>query len=182
MGWFWGPERKWRASLAGSVVKNPSVNAGDMGSIPGTGRPHMLQSNKACELLLLSLCPRACALQPGKPQQWEAWVPHTATREQPPRATTREKDPAQPKINFVLVFLKIQIFFKNLTVNYLLKEKERKKENGDLSATVARRWIMPITLEVDLFPVEPLMKPQSQSARWDPEQMTESSYAWTSDL
>ena len=29
----------------GSVVKNPPPNAGDTGSIPGLGRPHMLQSN-----------------------------------------------------------------------------------------------------------------------------------------
>ena len=26
----------------GTVVKNPSVNAGDIGSIPGPGRSHML--------------------------------------------------------------------------------------------------------------------------------------------
>ena len=30
---------------AGAVVKNPPANAGDMGSIPGLGRFHMLQSN-----------------------------------------------------------------------------------------------------------------------------------------
>ena len=29
----------------GTVVKNPPANAGDMGSIPGPGRSHMLQSN-----------------------------------------------------------------------------------------------------------------------------------------
>ena len=29
----------------GAVVKNPSANAGDMGSIPGPGRSHMPQSN-----------------------------------------------------------------------------------------------------------------------------------------
>ena len=29
----------------GAVVKNPPANAGDMGSIPGPGRSHMLQSN-----------------------------------------------------------------------------------------------------------------------------------------
>ena len=29
----------------GAVVKNPPANAGDTGSIPGPGRPHMLQSN-----------------------------------------------------------------------------------------------------------------------------------------
>ena len=29
--------------LAGSVIKYPPANAGDMGSIPGSGRSHMLQ-------------------------------------------------------------------------------------------------------------------------------------------
>ena len=29
----------------GAVVKNPSANAGDMGSIPGLGRSHMPWSN-----------------------------------------------------------------------------------------------------------------------------------------
>ena len=29
----------------GAVVKNPPASAGDMGSIPGLGRSHMLQSN-----------------------------------------------------------------------------------------------------------------------------------------
>ena len=30
---------------SGTVVKNPPVNAGDVGLIPGAGRPHMPQSN-----------------------------------------------------------------------------------------------------------------------------------------
>ena len=29
----------------GAVVKNPPANAGDTGSSPGLGRPHMTQSN-----------------------------------------------------------------------------------------------------------------------------------------
>ena len=29
----------------GAVVKNPPANAGDMGSIPGPGRSHVLRSN-----------------------------------------------------------------------------------------------------------------------------------------
>ena len=29
----------------GALIKNPPVNAGDMGSIPGMGRFHMLQGN-----------------------------------------------------------------------------------------------------------------------------------------
>ena len=68
-----------------SVVKNTSANAGDTNSIPELGRSHMLQSNQAHELQLLSQCssgwmqellkstgPRACALQqessPRSPQ------------------------------------------------------------------------------------------------------------------
>ena len=37
--------------------ENPPANAGDTGSIPGLGRFHMLQSNKACvpQLLRASL-------------------------------------------------------------------------------------------------------------------------------
>ena len=58
----------------GPVVKNPLANAGDTGSIPGPGRPHMLWSNRA-RVLLLSLCSRACAPQEEKPLQWEAGAP-----------------------------------------------------------------------------------------------------------
>ena len=29
----------------GAVVKNPTANAGDMGSSPGPGRSHVLRSN-----------------------------------------------------------------------------------------------------------------------------------------
>ena len=36
---------KTQDSPAGTVVKNPPANAGDMGSIPGPGRSHMLRSN-----------------------------------------------------------------------------------------------------------------------------------------
>ena len=43
----------------GSVVKNPPANAGDMGSSPGPGRSHMLRSNEARVLQLLSLSSRA---------------------------------------------------------------------------------------------------------------------------
>ena len=37
-------ERYWDFP-GGTVVKNPSANAGDTGSIPGPGRSHMPQSN-----------------------------------------------------------------------------------------------------------------------------------------
>ena len=34
-----------RGFPGGAVVKNPPANAGDMGSSPGPGRPHMPWSN-----------------------------------------------------------------------------------------------------------------------------------------
>ena len=42
----------------GSVVKNPPVNAGNTGSIPGLGRSYMLWSNQAHAPQLLNLCSR----------------------------------------------------------------------------------------------------------------------------
>ena len=44
------------AAAGGSVVKNPTAKAGDMGSNPDPGRSHMLQSNKTCVSQVLSLC------------------------------------------------------------------------------------------------------------------------------
>ena len=42
----WGPKTlSWLDFPGGTVVKNPPANAGDMGSIPGPGRSHMLWSN-----------------------------------------------------------------------------------------------------------------------------------------
>ena len=49
--------------LGGSVVKNLPANTGDMGSIPGPGRSHMLQRNKAQALKLLNLCSGTQELQ-----------------------------------------------------------------------------------------------------------------------
>ena len=49
----------------GLVVKNPPANAGDIGSVPGPGRSHMLQDNKSCAPNYWSL--RACASQQEKP-------------------------------------------------------------------------------------------------------------------
>ena len=34
------PRRKTRRFIGDSVVKNPPANVGDVGSIPGSGRPH----------------------------------------------------------------------------------------------------------------------------------------------
>ena len=50
-----------------AVVKNLPANAGDMGSIPGPGRPHMPWSNQARVPQLLSLCSRAREPQLMKP-------------------------------------------------------------------------------------------------------------------
>ena len=38
-------KKEYRDFPGGTVVKNPPANAGDMGSIPGPGRTHMLRSN-----------------------------------------------------------------------------------------------------------------------------------------
>ena len=57
----------------GPVVENPPANAGDMGSIPGLGRSHMLWGNKAgVPQQLKPRSPRARTLQKEKPLQWEA--------------------------------------------------------------------------------------------------------------
>ena len=63
--------------------KNPPANAGDMGSIPGLGRFHMLWGNQAQVPQLLGLraaatevhTPRASAPQQEKIPQWEAHAP-----------------------------------------------------------------------------------------------------------
>ena len=61
-------QRVFRGFPGGSVVKNPSSNAGDMGSIPDPRRSHMPQSNKACAPRLLSLCSRTWKLRPRSPR------------------------------------------------------------------------------------------------------------------
>ena len=106
----------------GSVVKNPPANAGDTGSIPGSGRSHHAPEQLDHAPQLLSLCSRAWephllsprvaareACTPGaqapqgeKPLQWEARTPQLESN---PHTTWSEKslsgneDPAQPKIN-----------------------------------------------------------------------------------
>ena len=70
----------WWDFPGGVVNKNLPANAGDMGSVPGLGRFHMLWKptellnphSRACEPQLLSLVPRACCRQQKKPLQWEA--------------------------------------------------------------------------------------------------------------
>ena len=49
-------ERERQGFPGGTVVKNPLANAGDTGSSPGPGRSHMLLSNLARALQLLSPC------------------------------------------------------------------------------------------------------------------------------
>ena len=72
----------------GAVVKNPPANAGDMGSIPGPGRSHMLRSNYAHAPQLLSLCSRARAPQ--------LLSPCAATTEAPaPRARAPHQEKPQ---------------------------------------------------------------------------------------
>ena len=56
-----------------SVVKNPPASAGDMGSIPGLGRSHVLQSNEAHAPQLFSL--------PTKAQETQLLSPHITTTE-----------------------------------------------------------------------------------------------------
>ena len=69
---------------SGSVVNNPSANAGDAVSIPGLGKSHIPRSNQAHAPQLVSLCsraqgprllklahPRACAPKQERPLQWE---------------------------------------------------------------------------------------------------------------
>ena len=54
----------------GPVVENLPANAGDMGSIPGQGRSHMLQSNQVpVPQLLKPKHPRAHAPKQEKPLQ-----------------------------------------------------------------------------------------------------------------
>ena len=93
--WYHTKNHFIRDFPGGTVVKNPPANAGDMGSIPGPGRSHMLQSNWTCAPQLLSLRSRArepqllsphattveartlraCAPQQEEPPQWEARTP-----------------------------------------------------------------------------------------------------------
>ena len=64
----------------GGVGKNPPANSGDTVSIPDPGRSRMPQSTEPHALQQLcrqaattrARAPRACALQPEKPPQWEA--------------------------------------------------------------------------------------------------------------
>ena len=43
--WYSEKEMSWRDFPGGTVVKNPPLNAGDTGLIPGLGRSHMPRNN-----------------------------------------------------------------------------------------------------------------------------------------
>ena len=58
-----GANFSFKGFPGGAVDKNLPAKAGDTGSIPGLGRSHMLQSNKARVPQLLSLSSRACEPQ-----------------------------------------------------------------------------------------------------------------------
>ena len=59
-----GTLKKYKRDFPGGAVdKNPTANAGYMGSIPGLGRSHLLWSNKADAPQLSSPCSRARVLQ-----------------------------------------------------------------------------------------------------------------------
>ena len=78
-------------SLGGAVVKKPPANAGDTGSIPDLGRPHVPWSNYVRAQLL-----QPKSLEPVLPSQssHQRGKFSTEASEQPPRPTAREK-PAQ---------------------------------------------------------------------------------------
>ena len=70
--------------LGSIVVKNPPANAGDMGSIPGLGGPHMWQNNLACAPQLPSLCSKAWEPQLLKPPCPRACVPQRSHHNEKP--------------------------------------------------------------------------------------------------
>ena len=89
---------KWPFNLPDGVVdKRLPSRAGDTGSVPGLGRSHTPQSIHTHAPQVLSLHPRACALQQEKPvhHNYRA-APTPTTRESPCKS---KEDPAQTKIN-----------------------------------------------------------------------------------
>ena len=84
----WVLKKVRRGFPGGSVVKNLSANARDMGSIPDLGRSHMLWATK-------SVCQnyRACAPQQEKPPQGEVGALQLE------KSLSSSEDPARPKVN-----------------------------------------------------------------------------------
>ena len=97
--WF---KNEW-GLLWWSVVKNQPANAGDMDSIPGSGRSYMPQSNWAQVLQLLKpMCQRACAPQQRshcneKPVQLESGP----CSQQLEKSSHGNRDPAQPTNKYI---------------------------------------------------------------------------------
>ena len=77
----------------GSVAKNPPANVGDMSSISGPGRSHMLWQLSLCTITTEPVfeswwvattepaCLRACVPQQEKPPQWEGFPCGSAGKE-----------------------------------------------------------------------------------------------------
>ena len=103
-----------------SVVKNPPANAGDIGSVLSLGRSHMLRSNKACVLRLLSKLvlesPGAATTEPRCCTEAHmfyspCFATRGATAERNWCAATREKPvqqwrPSTAKNKWIRLFLK----------------------------------------------------------------------------
>ena len=94
------------------MAKNLAANAGDTGLIPNLGRSHMLRSNQphVLQLWASALEPRNCNCWAHCRTCWSPWElslcsatgaatamssPHTASREQLPLSTAREKPSQQ---------------------------------------------------------------------------------------
>ena len=83
----------FRSFPGDSVVENPTANAGDTGSIPGPGLPHMSQSNQTHVPQLLSLCSRAWELGSTEPEDPRVRAPQQATTMRNPHTLTMEQSP-----------------------------------------------------------------------------------------
>ena len=100
-------KQKFFGFSSGSVVKNLTVNAWDVGSIPDPGRSHMTQNSQAHGPQLLSLSSRARGTPPSGPTCLESMGPKKRkqcnekpvhfSEELPPLATTGEKPKQQQR-------------------------------------------------------------------------------------
>ena len=90
-------ERKSTGRPCGPVVKNLPASAGDMGSIPGPERSHVLQGTHACTPPPLRLHSRDPCSAVREAPQWEA-AQHNCTTHSPQLEKARvQEDPAQRK-------------------------------------------------------------------------------------
>ena len=79
----------------GSVVKDPAAKAGDAGSIPGPGRPHMQRSDFARGPALLGHCSRACAPEPRGPRLLKTKPPRDPASQQEKPSLTAAREASQ---------------------------------------------------------------------------------------